>query len=356
MQLGELIKAWHGESVVVRYDKETGTWIFIALHSSTLGTPVGGCRMRVYDRPEDGLRDAMRLAEGMTYKWASAGLAIGGGKSVLAIPRPLAGEERTGLLRRFGHLLASLNGSYRTGEDLGTTPEDMCVIAEETVYVAGVDPTRYHSTDPGPYTARGVFVSMEAALEHAEGDASLGGKTVLIQGVGDVGAPLARMLADAGAKPVLSDADVAKAEKLAAQLGAEVVETDAAYGTACDIFAPCAIGAVINTETIPTLQCRIVCGSANNQLGTVEDADRLQSRGILYAPDFVANAGGAIAFGLMMEAQADDETIATRIDGLRDTLREIFAEAASRNESPLHATRRRVDRAIAQKRPVRAGA
>lgn len=356
MRLDELIKSWDGEAVVSRYDADTGTWIFIALHSSALGTPVGGCRMRMYDEPAEGLRDAMRLAEGMTHKWAAAGLDFGGGKSVLAIARPLEGAEREGLLRRFGRLLGSLNGAYRTGEDLGTTPEDMSIIGEETMYVAGVDPTRYHSTDPGPYTALGCLVSMEAALEQAEGSAALEGRRVVIQGVGDVGAPLARMLRDAGASLVLSDPVAERVESLAAELGAEVVAPDDAYATPCDIFAPCAIGAVINESTIPKLACKIVCGSANNQLATVADAERLQGRGILYAPDYVANAGGAIAFGLMMQEDLDDEVIRGRIRALRETLREIFTEATSRGESPLAAARRRVDRMLEAKRPATAGA
>lgn len=188
-ELLELMQEWDGQGVVVRYDRPTGTWIFIAMHSSRLGMPIGGCRMKVYPTPADGLRDALRLARGMTYKLAAVDFEFGGGKSVLAVPRMFAGPEREGLFRRFGRLLESLHGAYATGIDLGTTPDDMKILAQETRWVFVGDPASGHS-DPGPYTALGVFRCMEVVSERVFGG-GLKGRTIIIQGVGDVGARLA---------------------------------------------------------------------------------------------------------------------------------------------------------------------
>lgn len=345
-----LIEAWDGRSVVVHRDPPTGTWIFVALHDDTLGTPVGGCRMMVYDEPADGLRDALRLARGMTHKWAALELPFGGGKAVLAIPREMEGEEREGLLRRFGRLLASLNGIYRTGEDLGTTPEDMAILAQETRYVAGGDPTTGHPTDPGPFTALGVFEGIKAGLRQRLGSDDLEGCVVHVQGVGDVGLPLAKMLAEAGAELLLSDLDAARAELVADQLGGRVLSVREVYSVECDVFAPCAIGGILNDETIPTLRCRIVAGSANNQLEEPKDGEQLKGRGILYAPDYVINAGGAMAFGLFSLGEEDVETVRRRVAGIGDTLDEIFQEATERGVSPVSAAQSRVERILERAR------
>jgi leucine dehydrogenase len=309
----ELLKGWNGLGVVQGYDYETGTWMFIALHDATLGPMVGGCRMQPYPAPEDGARDAMRLAQGMTYKWAAIDFPFGGGKSVLAIPRPLEGEERRGLLLRFGRLLESLHGGYATGVDLGTTPEDMDVLAEASQYVMGHGVSGSGTEDPGPYTALGVFAGIRSSLTAVDGSADVAGKSILIQGAGDVGAPLARMLTEAGAEVV---------------------------------FAPCAIGAILNAETIPQLACRIVAGSANNQLDRPEDAELLHERGILYAPDYVVNAGGAIAFGMMHLGESNEEAIRERVCEIENTLDRIFPEASQRGESPVHGARRVAEDAL----------
>lgn len=344
-----LLRDWDGLATVVRYDHLTGAWIFIALHDDTLGRPMGGTRMKQYPTPADGLRDAQRLAEGMTHKWAAAGLEMGGGKAVLALTRPLAGPERQGLLRRHGRLIASLHGSFATGPDLGTTAEDMGVIAEETRHVHGV--TRDGVIDPGPYTARGVFASQRATFRRLFGSPEPAGRTVLVQGTGGVGGPLARRLAAAGAEVILSDVDEARAAALAAEIGGTTVPPSAALETPCDVFAPCAVGAILNPDSIPRLACRAVCGSANNQLNRPEDADLLHDRGILYAPDYVANSGGAIAFHLMGR-KAGEEEIARRLEGLEQVLDEIFAEAERERRSPLWAARRRVERMLDEKRAV----
>lgn len=338
-----LIREWDGLATVARYDRPTGAWIFIALHDATLGRPMGGTRLKVYDTPAEGLRDAQRLAEGMTHKWAGAGIDLGGGKAVLALSRPLEGAERDGLLRRYGRLVAALEGSFSTGQDLGTTTEDMAVIAQETRYVHGR--VAEGVTDPGPYTARGVFAAMRAVARHLFGSDDLAGRTVLFQGVGDVGAPLARYVAEAGGRVLVSDVDGARAKEIARELDGGLVPLDAVYDTECDVFAPCAIGGVLDEETIPRLRCRAVCGSANNQLDRPEDAEALHGRGILYAPDYVANSGGAIAFSSMARGVPEAE-IERRIAGIGAVLDEVFAEAAREDRSPLWAARRRVERML----------
>jgi leucine dehydrogenase len=344
-----LIAQWSGESVVTTYDRTSATWMFIAIHDTTLGPAMGGCRIKKYPSPDDGLRDAMRLAEGMTYKWAAIEFDLGGGKSVLAVERPLAGDERRALLRRFGRLIASLRGAYACGPDLGSTPEDMAVIGEETAHVHGYDRATGQQLDPGPYTALGVVCGMRAALHHVDGSNELAGRRIVVQGVGDVGVPLARLLAEAGATLILSDSEHARAEKLAQELGADTVSVDALYDTPCDVYAPCAVGATVNSETIPRLACRIVAGSANNQLQEQTDAERLHARGILYAPDYIVNAGGATALPLLGKGHVPD-AVRERIRAFEETLAEIFAEARSGGESPFHAAQRRVERILDARR------
>ena len=341
--LETMIREWDGLATVVKFDPLSGSWIFIALHDDTLGPPMGGTRMHTYPTPAEGLRDAQRLAEGMTHKWAGAGIELGGGKAVLAVPRRLEGAEREGLLLRYGRLVDSLRGTFSTGQDLGTTTADMAVIARETRYVHGL--VADGVVDPGPYTARGVLTAIRAVARHLFGSDDLAGKTVLVQGTGDVGSPLSRGLAAAGARVLLSDVDAERVGGLVEELGAETVPPDEVYGTACDVFAPCAIGGVLNRETIPRLACRAVCGSANNQLERTEDADLLHERGILYAPDYIANSGGAIAFGLMAR-KVPAEEIDRRIAAIGDVLERDFADAAREGRSPLRIARRRVERML----------
>jgi leucine dehydrogenase len=352
-EMMELITEWDGVGVVVRYDRPTGTWIFVAIHEAILGPTTGGCRIKQYPTPADALKDAMRLAEGMTYKWASIGFPFGGGKSVLAISRPVEGEERVGLFKRFGHLLASLEGAYSTGQDMGTTTADMGVIASACDHVMGAPKGGGELTDPGPFTALGVFEGMKTALRHATGSDDLAGKRVLVQGVGDVGAPLAHLVAGAGATVLIGDLDAVRARGMARELNGEVVDGDAIFGTECDVFAPCAVGAVLNEQTIPQLRCTVVAGSANNQLAVPEDAERLHARGILYAPDYVINAGGAMAFGLIHQGVREVDALVDRVRSLGSVLDEIFREAGEHDTTPVRAAASRVERLLAQARAER---
>jgi leucine dehydrogenase len=247
----ELVKRWDGIAVVNSYDCTNDAWIWIALHDDTLGQPVGGTRMKVYESPADGLEDALRLAEGMTYKWAAAGGNYGGGKAVLALSRELGQPERLALLMKYGRLLDSMKGMFSTGPDLGTTPADMAELAKWSPHVHGVDFKSGEAEDTSPYTAAGVYHGIIAALNHLDGSKSLAGKKVLIQGAGNVGARLARMVADAGAAVVVQDSDDTRARAVASDISAEIVTSEHVYSTECDVYSPCATGAILNSETIP---------------------------------------------------------------------------------------------------------
>lgn len=336
-----LIESWDGNGVVVRHDRVTGAWIFIALHSARDGQAAGGTRMKVYPDLAAALLDAMRLAEGMTWKWAGVGIPRGGAKAVIAIPRPLAGDEKEGLLLRYGDLVESLHGAFVTGADLGAGPDAMAIVGRRSRYVLGVDGNGT-TVDPGPFTARGVFVGLRAGVASVFGNGSLKDRSVLVEGLGDVGLPLARSLADGGARLLVADLDQAKVERLAGELGATVVPLADVPSTECDVYAPCAVGATVNAETVPRFRCRLVAGSANNQLARDADADLLHERGIVYVPDYIVNAGGAIALSGMREG-LDRASVLPRVDSIATKVTEILREASARGESPLAAARRRAE-------------
>ena len=323
----ELLDSWDGEQAVIHRDRESGGWIFICMHSTQLGPAAGGTRLKVYDTPADGLQDAMRLSAGMTAKLAVADLGLGGGKAVLAMPKIPEGDERSALLRRYGDVVASLGGGFITSSDVGTGESDMDLIAERTEHVFGRSKAKGGAGDPGPFTAVGVFHGIKASLAHVFGSDDLSGRKVLVQGVGSVGAALAELLGRNGAAVLLADVDAKRAETIAAAIGGSAVEADQAIATACDIYAPCALGATLSAESVPQLRCRIVAGSANNQLAQPEAADLLRAAGILYAPDYVINAGGAIAINFLElngRSQADVDAALAKI---ADTLTEIYARA-----------------------------
>ncbi len=344
-----LLEAWDGDGVVIRHDPPTGTWIIIALHSSSLGRPTGGTRLKVYAGLRDAMRDAMRLAEGMTYKWAGLGMEFGGGKAVMAISRPLGAEERRQLMWRYGELLESLAGAFYTGADLGTSSDDMSHVAQHTRFILGVDPDSGKARDPGPYTATGVLAGIRSALRFTDGSEGVDGCKILIQGLGRVGLPLARALASQGASLLLSDIDEAKMNKLAKELKAKALPADRVYTEPCDVFVPCAIGGVLRPETIANLGSRIIAGAANNQLLDEDDAERLQKWGILYVPDYIVNAGGAMAFSLMKDGLVEEEALNERVATIGNVVAEILEEAKSLGATPLQAARRRVDLRLARR-------
>jgi leucine dehydrogenase len=319
----DLLRRWDGEHVVARFDEPSGTWMLICIHSTTLGPAMGGTRLKVYGSPAEALEDGLRLAAGMTRKLAVAGLPCGGGKAVLAVPALPEGDERRRLLERYGELIDSLGGSYVTGPDVNTGEADLDVIGSRTRYVFCRSAANGGSGDPSIHTALGVFHGIRASLRHAFGSDDPAGRTVLVQGAGAVGGKLARLLLDAGATVLVCDVD----EGRASATGATVIPHDDALETECDVYAPCALGATLNAETIPRLRCRIVAGGANNQLATPEDGERLRAAGILHAPDFLINAGGAM-HGIGLEQLGwDADELDRRVAGIGDTLTRIFETA-----------------------------
>ncbi|HMA59465.1 MAG TPA: Glu/Leu/Phe/Val dehydrogenase [Halanaerobiales bacterium] len=277
------------EQVVFNYDEASGLKAIIAIHDTTLGPALGGTRIWDYDTEEEALNDVLRLAKGMTYKSAAAGLNLGGGKAVIiGDPKEIKSEE---LWRAYGRFVQSLNGRYITAEDVNTTVDDMHIVAEETDYVTGLPST---SGDPSPVTALGVFHGIRASADEVYGTDDLNGKVVAVQGVGHVGYYLVKHLKEAGADVVVTDIKQENIDQVVEDFGVRVVEPGKIYSVDCDIFAPCALGAVINDDTIPQLNCDIVAGAANNVLEEERHGDVLEEKGIVYAPDYVINAGGVI--------------------------------------------------------------
>jgi glutamate dehydrogenase/leucine dehydrogenase len=345
----DLLQGWDGEEAVIRYDAESGAWMFVCVHSTALGPAGGGTRMRVYDRPADGLADAMRLSGAMTRKMAVAGAAHGGGKAVLAVPSLPAGEARRRLLLRYGRLVASLGGTYRTAGDMNITPDDLDVVAETCPWVFG---SNAHGGNSGYGTARGVLHGIVAAVEHIFGSPDLDGRSALVQGVGSVGHDLARYLAEGGAQVLVADVDEVAAKRVAGEIGGTVVAAGDALRTECDVYAPCAIGGTLNAETIATLGCRIVAGSANNQLAEPEDAERLHAAAILYAPDYVINAGGVLQLIGTEELGLGPDELEESYVRIGETLRGLFREADASGITPAVAAERLAAERIAAAQPA----
>ena len=327
MTFEELIEGWEGEAVVIHHDVPSDTWMFVALHSTRGGAAGGGTRLKVYPTPADGLADALRLSRAMTLKIAIAGGPNGGGKAVLAVPAIPEGEERRRLLHAYGDLVESLRGAFRTAPDVNTTDEDMDVVGERTSHVYGRTERGGGAGSTAPDTAVGVLHGIRAAVAHVFGSDDLRGRSVVVQGAGGVGGVLVRLLSELGSTVSVADVSNGRAQAVAGETGARVIDPESALSEPCDVLAPCALGGILDADTIPTLRCRVVAGAANNQLATPEDADRLNEAGILYAPDFVINAGGVLhVVGLEMEgwsrAQLDDA-----LEGIGRTLTQIFRTA-----------------------------
>lgn len=331
MQMSELAVPGY-ERVLRVEDERSGYRAVIAIHNTALGPAVGGTRFWKYASFEAALEDALRLARGMTYKNALAGLPFGGGKSVLLVPGGACNREA--LFRAHGKAVESLGGKYITAEDVGTSTEDMEFVSRETKYVGG---RKGASGDPSPRTARGVLRAMQAAARWKWGNDDLRGKTVALQGCGHVGSSLASQLTEAGAQVVVSDIDGKRAKAVAQECGGKAVESSAIYATQADVFAPCALGGILNDETIGKLKAEMVVGAANNQLLHPQHGRKLLQRGILYAPDYAANAGGVIN-GCCLELLGWDlASTMKKIDAIYDTMLGIFELAERKQVSPAEA-------------------
>jgi leucine dehydrogenase len=315
------------EQVVFFHDPPTGLRAIVAIHSTSLGPALGGTRFYPFGSEDEALRDVLRLARGMTYKAAAAGLDLGGGKAVIiGDPKRIKNEE---LLRAYGRFIDTLGGRYITAEDIGTDRDDMDILRRETRYVTGVAPEFGGSGDPSPVTAYGVFLGLKACVEEAWQQHTLQGRRVAVQGVGKVGYHLVKHLVETGASVVVSDVDVDAVGRAVRDFGVDTAEPEKIHAEECDIFAPCAMGGIIRDDTIPNLRCRVVAGAANNQLERPEHGEALASAGILYAPDYVINAGGLI--NVADELQGYNETRAkARVQTIYRTLREIFRMARDR--------------------------
>jgi leucine dehydrogenase len=343
----ELLEGWDGEEVAVRFDRDLATWMFVCVHSTRLGPACGGTRMKSYAEPGDALRDGLRLSGAMTAKNAVAGLPLGGGKAVLAVPEVPQGDRRRELFLRYGDLVRSLGGTYVTACDMNTSERDMNVVGERSPYVFGRSVANGGSGSSAPATATGVFHGIRASVAHAFGSPDLEGRTVLVQGVGSVGRILARQLGQAGARVSVSDVDRARAVEAAEALGAENVAAEDAFRTRCDVFSPNATGGILSSETIPELRCRIVAGAANNQLARPEDAELFGPLGILYAPDYVINAGGIIHLASLELFGEDEAQRDERLLGIGEALTEVFEAAAAENLSTGAAAELIVERRLA---------
>ena len=329
------IQAHEHEQVSFFQDASRKLIAIIAVHDTTMGPALGGCRMQSYPSLDAALLDVLRLSEGMTYKNALAGLPIGGGKSVIIADRTLR-DGRAELFRTFGGWVNSLGGRYITAEDMGTSVQDMNAVLEVCPHVTGRDPKVGGGGDPSPHTARGVFLGMKACLERAFGSGEFNGRHVAIQGCGNVGHHLLRLLVEAGARVSCADTRVAVLEKLREQFDFSVVPVEQVHGIACDVFAPCAVGGIINPETVPQLQCKIIAGGANNQIagsghiGASGVEAELQRRGILYAPDFAINSGGVILCVDELEPGGyTPARVAERVSQIYHTVGKILDESRS---------------------------
>lgn len=337
MELFETIAHDDYEQIIFNQDKSSGLKSIVAIHSTALGPALGGTRFYPFVTEEAALTDVLRLARGMTYKAAAAGLDLGGGKAVIiGDPRRDISEE---LLRAYGRFIETLGGRYITAEDVGTAREDMDIVRRETRWVTGVSAVYGGSGDPSPVTAFGVFQGLRAIAMELWNTADLKGRRFAVQGVGKVGHSLVGRLVEAGADVVIADIDVDNLGRAVSDFGVETTELDSVHATECDVFVPCALGGVLNDETIPELRCSAVGGAANNQLLSPEHGKLLQDAGILYAPDFIINAGGLI--NVADELRGYDEARAlAQVEGIFHTTRKVFQIAALEKITPAEAANR----------------
>ena len=326
--------AKHGdhEEILFCHDKDLGLRAIIAIHNTALGPALGGTRMWNYKTEEDALTDVLRLSKGMTYKAAAAGLNLGGGKAVI-IGDPKT-QKTEGLFRAFGHFVNSLNGKYITAEDVGTNVTDMEYVYMETPWVTGIPKTFGGSGDPSPYTAHGVLMGIKASAKEKLGSDNLKGMRIAVQGLGNVGSNLVKYLIEEGAKVTVADIDQQRVKQLHDQFGVEVADPEKILFTECEILAPCALGAVINDQTIGKLKCKAVSGGANNQLAEARHGDQLRELGILYAPDYVVNAGGLMNVFVELEGYSQERAF-DKTKKVYDNVLKVF-EIAKRDNVGTH--------------------
>jgi leucine dehydrogenase len=321
------------EMVVAFTDERTRLRGFIAVHSTALGPAFGGCRMWPYASEQAALRDALRLSRGMSYKNAMAGLPYGGGKAVImAHPQT---DKTPELFAAFGRVVERMGGAYITAEDVGVTVDDMRLVASATEHVGGIPKEDgYRGGDPSPLTAQGVFIGIKATARQSFGSDDISGKTVAVQGIGHVGYNLCKLLHQAGAKLKVSDISKENVARARSEFGAAIVDPKPFFDVEADIIAPCALGGVLSKETIPLIKAKVIAGAANNQLATEADGERLQDRGILYAPDYVINAGGIISVAAERDETATRATVLAQIERIGDRLDEIFTHSRRSGRPP----------------------
>jgi len=336
------------EQIVFCHDKDTGLKAIIGIHNTVLGPALGGTRMWKYNNEWEALNDVLRLSRGMTYKSAISGLNLGGGKAVII------GNSKTDktpeLITKFGQYVNSLSGKYITAEDVGTTTPDMDLIRQVTPYVTGISESIGGSGNPSPVTAYGVFMGMKAAAKHQFGSDNLAGKKVMVQGIGHVGETLVMHLVQAGAEVQITDINEDRLAELQSKYGVHIFRGDDVYTADVDIYAPCALGATINDETIYKLKAKVIAGAANNQLANEEIHGRiLQERGILYAPDFLINAGGIINVYGEIAGYGKDEAL-RRTENIYNTTLEIFSLATAQHKTTYQAALWLAENRIAEKK------
>lgn len=321
------------ESVTWVQDAATGLRAVIAVHSTARGPAMGGCRLWRYPDAGAALADALRLSEGMSLKNAMAGLPLGGGKAVILGPLP-EGQGRAAAFRAFGRAIEAMGGRYITAEDVGVNVADMAEIAVETRHVSGIGASGKVGGDPSPYTARGVLRGIEAAARQVLGRSDIDGLRVGMQGVGNVGGALARLLAGQGARLVVADIDPARQARLADETGADTAGLDNILTADVDVLAPCALGGAITAPVAATLRARIVAGAANNQLAMPEAGAILHRRGVTYVPDYVANAGGIIAVGAEYLGQGSEATVLADVDAIGPRIADLLERSAAEATPP----------------------
>ena len=321
------------EQVVFARDAAAGLTAILAVHSTSLGPALGGCRIWRYASEDEAVADVLRLSRGMTYKAALAGLPLGGGKSVVLADAQA--EKTPAMMRALGGAVERLGGRYIVAEDVGATVADMDAIATERAHVSGTSAT---VGDPSPWTARGVYLAMQAAARHRWGS-GIEGRTVSVTGLGNVGSNLCRHLAGAGARLVVSDIREDAVRRVVQETGAATTAPQAAHAAEADIFAPCALGAGLNAQTIPEIRVQVICGAANNQLATPEDGDRLAARGILYAPDYLVNAGGLVSVA-RVKLGLDERAAEAKLLAIPATLAQVFRSAEQHGTHPAAAADR----------------